>query len=168
KSGSLISAIFLSWARVTFPTFWRFEVGEPFSMPTSFLRSTAAGGVLVMKVNVRSLKIVTSTGVIIPCACAVLALNCLTNSMMFTPWGPSAVPTGGAGVACPAGTWSFTIAAMGLAILSLCVCASSCSMRFQLQVVQFDRRGSAEQRHGHSHLPLVGDHLFHRAREVRE
>src|SRR5438105_2373938 len=66
RSGSLISAIFLSWARVTFPTFWRFEVGEPFSMPASFFRSTAAGGVLVMNVNVRSLKIVTSTGVIIP------------------------------------------------------------------------------------------------------
>src|SRR5437868_9832448 len=25
KSGSLISAIFLSWARVTFPTFWRLD-----------------------------------------------------------------------------------------------------------------------------------------------
>src|SRR5947208_4700593 len=59
KSVSLISAIFLTWARVTFPTFWRFEVGEPFSMPASFFRSTAAGGVLVMNVNVRSLKIVT-------------------------------------------------------------------------------------------------------------
>src|SRR5207302_4411843 len=55
RSGSLISAIFFSCARVTFPTFWRFEVGDPFSMPASFLRSTAAGGVLVMKVKVRSL-----------------------------------------------------------------------------------------------------------------
>src|SRR2546429_3609072 len=55
RSGILISAIFLSWARVTLPTFWRLEVGDPFSMPASFLRSTAAGGVLVMKVNVRSL-----------------------------------------------------------------------------------------------------------------
>ena len=34
----------------------------------------------------------------------VFALNCFTKSMMFTPWGPRAVPTGGAGVACPAGT----------------------------------------------------------------
>ncbi len=55
KSGILISAIFWTWARVTLPTFWRLEVGDPFSMPASFLRSTAAGGVLVMKVNVRSL-----------------------------------------------------------------------------------------------------------------
>src|SRR5438552_2763838 len=116
KSGIFSSAMLRTWARVTFPTFCRFDVGLPFSIPASFFRSTAAGGVLVMNVNVRSLKIVTSTGVIMPCACAVLALNCLTNSMMFTPCGPSAVPTGGAGVACPAGTWSFTTAAIGLAI----------------------------------------------------
>src|SRR5689334_16956420 len=45
-----------------------------------------------------------------PCALAVFALNCFTKSMMFTPWGPSAVPTGGAGVAAPAGIWIFTIA----------------------------------------------------------
>src|SRR5207245_7953831 len=129
KSGILSSAILRSCARVTLPTFWRFEVGLPFSIPASFFRSTAAGGVLVMNVNVRSLKIVTSTGVIIPCAWAVLALNCFTNSMMFTPCGPRAVPTGGAGVACPAGTWSFTTAIIGLAI---CPCASArlCVQRF--------------------------------------
>src|SRR4051812_47034813 len=39
------------------------------------------------------------------CAC-VLALNCLQNSMMFTPCWPSAGPMGGAGLALPAGTWS--------------------------------------------------------------
>src|SRR3954452_24598037 len=32
--------------------------------------------------------------------------------MMFTPWGPRAVSTGGAGVAAPAGIWILTIAAM--------------------------------------------------------
>src|SRR2546422_769399 len=110
RSGILSSAIFCTCARVTVPTFWRLDVGEPFSMPASFLRSTAAGGVLVMKVNVRSLKIVTTTGVTIPIWEFVLALNCFTNSMMLTPWGPSAVPTGGAGVACPAGTCSLTTA----------------------------------------------------------
>ena len=40
---------------------------------------------------------------------AVLALNCLQKSMMFTPCGPSAVPTGGAGVALAAGNCSFTV-----------------------------------------------------------
>src|SRR4029077_7912745 len=55
RSCILISAIFWSWARVTFPTFSRLEVAEPFSMPASFLSKTEAGGVLVTKVNVRSL-----------------------------------------------------------------------------------------------------------------
>src|SRR3954449_7491694 len=32
--------------------------------------------------------------------------------MMFTPWGPSAVPTGGAGVAAPACSWTLTSAAI--------------------------------------------------------
>jgi hypothetical protein len=51
---------------------------------------------------------VTTTGMISPSSFAVRALNALQKSMMFTPWGPSAVPTGGAGVALPAGIWSFT------------------------------------------------------------
>src|SRR5207247_8510260 len=49
RSGILISAIRRTWARVTLPTFWRLEVGESFSWPGSFFRSTDAGGVLVMK-----------------------------------------------------------------------------------------------------------------------
>src|SRR5215469_5509451 len=49
----------------------------------------------------------------------VLALNALQNSMMLTPCGPSAVPTGGAGVAFPAGICNFTMAFTFLAILLL-------------------------------------------------
>src|SRR2546429_647793 len=79
--------------------------------------------------------------------------------MMFTPCGPSAVPTGGAGVACPAGTCSFTTAAIGLAIGSV---------RFQLQVIKLDRRGPPEQRHRDPHLALVRYHFLDRAREVGE
>ena len=51
---------------------------------------------------------VTSTGMIWPACDCVIALYCLQNSMMLTPCGPSAVPTGGAGVAWPAGICSFT------------------------------------------------------------
>src|SRR3974377_1703320 len=51
-----------------------------------------------------------STGAIVPRWFSVAALYCLQNSMVCTPWGPSAVPTGGAGVAPPAGSWIFTIA----------------------------------------------------------
>src|SRR5579875_271968 len=42
---------------------------------------------------------------------SVAALYCLTKSMMLTPCGPSAVPTGGAGVAAPAGSCTLTTAA---------------------------------------------------------
>src|SRR5687768_1622050 len=49
---------------------------------------------------------------------AVFALKFLQKSMMLTPCGPSAVPTGGAGVAAPAGHCSFTIALIFLAISS--------------------------------------------------
>src|SRR4051812_31146171 len=46
----------------------------------------------------------------LPALSSVAALYCLQNSMVCTPWGPSAVPTGGAGVALPAGSWIFTTA----------------------------------------------------------
>src|ERR671931_406600 len=45
---------------------------------------------------------VISTGTTLPACACVAALYCLQNSMMFTAWGPRAVPTGGAGVAWPA------------------------------------------------------------------
>src|SRR5215208_3888434 len=61
-----------------------------------------------MKVNDLSEKIVTSTGRIIPGWFWVRELNSFTNAMMLIPCGPSAVPTGGAGVACPAGICNFT------------------------------------------------------------
>src|SRR5690349_19420304 len=41
-----------------------------------------------------------------PFSCWVCALNALQNSMMLTPCWPSAGPTGGAGLAAPAGIWS--------------------------------------------------------------
>src|SRR6516164_170098 len=54
---------------------------------------------------------VISTGMIWPALSSVAALYCRQNSMVCTPWGPRAVPTGGAGVAFPAGSWIFTMAA---------------------------------------------------------
>ena len=69
------------------------------------------GGVFRMNVKVRSSKTVISTGTMVPTWLSVAALYCLQKSMMATPWGPSAVPTGGAGVALPAGIWIFTTAA---------------------------------------------------------
>src|SRR5918994_1319596 len=118
RSAILISAIFFTCARVTRPTLVRFGLPLPFSTPASFSRRFGAGGVLVMKLKVRSAKIVTTTGMTIPLWLWVRALNCFTNSMMLTPCGPSAVPTGGAGVAAPAGHCNFTIALIFFAISS--------------------------------------------------
>ena len=72
-----------------------------------------------MNVKVRSAKIVTTHGITIPLWLCVRALNCFTNSMMFTPCGPRAVPTGGAGVAAPAGHCSLTNAWIFFAIVLL-------------------------------------------------
>ena len=81
------------------------------SSPAASRSRTAVGGVLVMKVNDRSSKMVISTGMIVPRWASVWALYILQKSMMLTPWGPRAVPTGGAGVAAPAGIWILTMAA---------------------------------------------------------
>jgi hypothetical protein len=51
-----------------------------------------------------------TTGMIMPFASFVFALNDLQNSMILTPCWPSAGPTGGAGFACPPGICSFMIA----------------------------------------------------------
>ena len=69
---------------------------------------TGAGGVFVTKLKVRSSKIEISTGTIVPRWASVRALYSLQKSMIATPCGPSAVPTGGAGEAWPAGIWIFT------------------------------------------------------------
>src|SRR5678810_415345 len=76
-------------------------------MPASFFSRTAAGGVLVMKENDLSEKIVISTGRIVSWPC-VRELNSLQKAMMLIPCGPRAVPTGGAGLALPAGICSLT------------------------------------------------------------
>jgi len=53
-SGILSSAIRRNCSRVTLPTLSRLGVAEPFSMPASLRNNTAAGGVLVMNVKLRS------------------------------------------------------------------------------------------------------------------
>src|SRR5690606_17661713 len=58
---------------------------------------------------------VISTGTTLPRWDSVAALYCLQKSMMLTPCGPSAVPTGGAGVAAPA--WSCTLTSAAIFFL---------------------------------------------------
>src|SRR5579862_565572 len=112
RSGILILAISSTCCIVILPTRFLFGSADPLAMPTARLIRIGTGGVLVMKVKERSEKIVITTGMISPSwsLAEVLALNALQNSMMLTPCGPSAVPTGGAGVALPAGICNFTYA----------------------------------------------------------
>ena len=54
RSGIFTSAISTSWARVTVPTFSVFGSPEALSSPAAFLIRKDAGGVLVMKLKLRS------------------------------------------------------------------------------------------------------------------
>src|ERR1700678_3014775 len=109
RSGSLVCAISRTWAAVSEPTLVLCGSALPLSTPAAFLISSGAGGVLVMNVNDRSSKIEISTGMMLPRWPSVAALYCFTKSMMLTPCGPRAVPTGGAGVAAPAGNCTLTM-----------------------------------------------------------
>src|SRR3954471_5778123 len=94
-----------------------------------------------------------STGMTLPRWDSVAALYCLQKSMMLTPCGPRAVPTGGAGVAAPAGSCTLTSAATlfffgGIAVAFL-------SDLRDLVERKLHRRLPAEDRH--EHLELLGD-----------
>src|ERR1017187_1110463 len=144
RSGILILAISLICSWVILPT----------------LISTGTGGVLVMNVNERSEKIVITTGMISPSwsLADVLALNALQKSMMLTPCGPSAVPTGGAGVALPAGICNFTDAVIFFAISTL----------FHLQELQLHGCGASENRHHHAQRTAFRIDVVHFAGEIGE
>src|SRR4029079_583065 len=123
---------------------------------------------------------VTTTGMMSPSSFAVFALKFLQKSMMLTPCGPSAVPTGGAGVALPAAIWSFTIAWTFLAIRVRGRGRESIPHNYaepppdpssnllHLQEIQFDRRRAAEDRHHHLQRVLVEVDLVDHAVEAGE
>src|SRR5688572_26432978 len=119
RSGSFTLAISSICAWVMVPADALPGVWLPFSRPMASRMSTAVGGVFVTKVNDRSSKIVISTGTIVPRWASVAALYALQKSMIATPCGPSAVPTGGAGVAAPAGIWILTMAAIFFLAMNL-------------------------------------------------
>merc|ERR1740130_750297 len=90
----------------------------PFVILAAFFSSSDAGGVLRMKVKLRSSNTEISTGMIVPTLSDVRALYSLQNIMMFTPAAPSAGPTGGAGLALPASSASLIILDTFLAIIT--------------------------------------------------
>src|SRR5579859_2724977 len=166
RSGIFVSAICRSCALVSVPTLVLCGSALPLSTPMAFLISSGAGGVFVMKVNDRSSKIVISTGMMLPRWASVAALYCRTKSMMLTPCGPSAVPTGGAGVAAPAGSCTLTTALIFFLLGGIVP-------YFPLELGdlikrKLDRRLAAEDRH--EHLELLRDRvdLVHGRRERRE
>src|SRR5947199_6293736 len=116
RSLAFVFTMSMTCLRVTLPTLVLFGSLDPAAMFAAFFKRTAAGGLFVMKVNDLSLKTVITTGKISPACFWVAALNSLQNAMMLTPRGPSAVPTGGAGFACPAGIWSLMCATISLAM----------------------------------------------------
>ncbi len=65
------------------PTFSRFWVRLPLSMPAALRSMSLAGGVLRMKVKERSSKTVTSAGTIWPACEVVFSLYSLQNAMML-------------------------------------------------------------------------------------
>src|SRR5436190_21306647 len=106
----------------------------------------------------------------VPAWASVAALYCLQKSMMATPWGPSAVPTGGAGVAFPAGIWILTTAATFLLAMTFpfnlprsghhdgrrtCWYARRALQLGDLADLQLDRGLPAEDVHQHLQLELV-------------
>src|SRR5450432_848161 len=102
---------------------------------------------------------VITTGMIrssLACAC-VAALNSLQNCMMLTPCCPRAGPTGGAGLALPAGICSFT-----------CPVTFFISGLLHLHEIELDRGRAAEDAHQNAQSTLVRIHFLNRAVEVRE
>src|SRR3954451_3912294 len=176
RSCSFFSAIARSWSWLMRPTFSRCGSPEPFSMPMAWRMSTAAGGVLVMKVKERSSKTVISTGIVVPMSPAVWALKALTNSMMLMPCWPSAGPTGGAGEACPPGACSLMVVRTFFmshlrghpAHESERRGRGSDSYLLDLVVAHLDGRLAAKDRYQHLQLARVLVDLGDLAREVRQ
>ena len=90
RSGSLVSAISVTWASVMLPATSRPGFSLALSSPAAWRTKNEVGGVLVTKENVRSSKIVISTGTTWPRLSSVRALYSLQKSMIATPWGPRA------------------------------------------------------------------------------
>src|SRR5512135_3569884 len=99
-----------------------------------------------------------------PSSLAVFALKALQKSMMLTPAWPRAGPTGGAGVALPAGICSL-------------ICPTTFFMKpyllrplqlLDLEEVELDRRRPAEDGHHDLEGVAVEVDLLHHSLEVRE
>src|SRR5919109_772421 len=121
----------------------------------------------------------------IPASLLVAALNSLQNAMMLTPCWPRAGPTGGAGLACPAGIcnliWPTTFFAMVCYLLNRRAGGASCrwtawaaGWRFftsgflDFPIFQFHRRVAAKHVDRHLQLAFIRVDFLNHAAEVEE
>src|ERR1700730_10380830 len=86
--------------------------------------------------------------------------------MMLTPCWPSAGPTGGAGLACPA--WICSLISPATFFFGAMTCGCSFLELGDLGEGQFDRCFAAENGHQHLELLLFGVDLADRRRQRRE
>src|ERR1700677_3329500 len=107
----------ITWLLVSFATLVLFGSFEPAAILAAFFSSIDAGGDLVIKVKLLSLKTVMTTGRMSPTCFWVTALNSLQKAIILTPFCPRAGPTGGAGLAWPAGICSLMVATTSFAIV---------------------------------------------------
>src|ERR1700733_4516701 len=110
---------------------------------------------------------VISTGMMLPRCDSVAALYCLQKSMMLTPCGPRAVPTGGAGVAAPAFSCTLTTATIFFLLGAISSGFLVSDLAYLIER-QLDRCFAAEDRHEHLELLGVGVNLAHGRRKRRE
>src|SRR5687767_3568133 len=111
-----------------------------------------------------------------PCWARVASLNCLTNIAMLTPCEPSAGPTGGAGVAWPAGHCSLILPVISFAIAISFLTRPGGSAReprrgsdlLHFPVLELDRRRTTEDRHHDAHRALLRGDVLDRAVEAVE
>src|SRR3954454_9013431 len=96
---------------------------------------------------------------------AVLSLYVLQNSTMLMPCGPSAVPTGGAGVALPAGSCS--VRTIRIFLATCCSLPASLQL-LDLEELERDRRLAAEDAHEALQLVALRVDLVHRPDELCE
>src|SRR5512135_2797353 len=102
-----------------------------------------------------------------PSSFAVFALKALQKSMMLTPAWPSAGPTGGAGVALPAGICNLICPTTFFIERSLLLRPSRSEL-LDLEEVELDRRRPAEDGDHHLEGVAVEVDLLHHPLEVRE
>src|SRR5580693_809651 len=101
-----------------------------------------------------------TTGITSPASALVTALNSLQKPMMLTPCWPSAGPTGGAGLAWPAGICNLICPVTFFAIKILSF--------LYLPILQFHRRIATENIHGHFQFAARRVNFFDHAAEIEE